>query len=212
MWLGWRTFITTCLGALWKVFLCFCFLFTNQWSLLLNIQRLLIISCLQSFIRLKTRLTPHPSPFIGPDSTPSASIKFFLDSSFSVFLNADPNHTFFLKMIPLKTPPTQLLCLFRCFLLVLLTTIWQSLLSRAVHRHEASRQPRVNFFPICSSVGFVVFLFSRWITQSVFVNTKWLTGWNTVKYKCDFQKIQIETITDMELKWLTLFDKKNDQT
>ena len=118
----------------------------------------------------------------------------------SSFLNADPNNTIFLKMIPLKTPPTQLLCLFRCFLLVLLTTIWQSLLSRAVHRHEASRQPRVSFFPICSSVGFVVFLFSRWITQSVFFNTKWLTGWNNVKYKCDdsqnFQKIQIKTITD----------------
>ena len=138
-------------------------------------------SWLQSYILLKTTLTPHPSPFIGPESTPSASIKFFLDSSFSVFLNADPNHTIFLKMIPLKTPPTQLLCLFRCFLLVLLTTTWQSLLSRAVHRHEASRQPRVNFFPICSSVGFVVFLFSRWITQSVFlIPSDWQGGtmWN----------------------------------
>ena len=77
-------------------------------------------------ILYKTQNNSHtsPKPFIGPDSTPnsSASIKFFLYSSFSMFLNADPNHTIFLKMIPLKSPPTQLLCLFKCFLSTILTT------------------------------------------------------------------------------------------
>ena len=191
-----------------KGFSFFCFLFRNQRSLLLNIQRLLIVSWLQSFLLLKTTLTLRPSPFIGPDSTPnsSASIKFFLYSSFSMFLNADPNS----KPYYFPQNDSSQKSSYSATMLVYASCrwssqqLWQSLLSRAVHRHEASRQPCVNFFPLISSVGFVVFLFSRWITQSVFlIPSDWPPGtmWNI---NVIFKRSRLKTITDMELKWLTL--------
>ena len=87
--------------------------------------------------------------------------------------------------------------------------LWQSLLSRVVHRHEASRQPCcVIFFPLISSVGFVVFLFCPWINQSVFlIPSDWPDGtmWNI---NVIFKRSRLKTITHMEPKKLTLFVKR----
>ena len=214
--LGWRTFITTCLGAPWKVSLCFYFLFRNQWSLLLNIQRLLIVSWLQSFIRLKTTLTPRPSPFFGPDSTPnsSASIKFFqyVSKCWSKFQTILFSSKWFLSKVLLLS---YYACL--CFLSMILTTTLT--ISPRQSRPPTRSLPSTLLCELLPSYFLWRFcrLFILSMDNSVcFFNIKWLTGWSNVKCKCDFQKIQIENNNGYGAKvahtlkeWL--FVKKNDQ-
>ena len=128
-------------------------------------------------------------------------------SSFSMFLNADPNS----KPYYFPQNDSSQKSSYSATMLVYASCrwswqqLWQSLLGRAVHRHEVSRQPCcVNFFPRISSGGFVVFLFCRWITQSVFlISSDWPDGamWNV---NVIFKRSRLKTITDMELKWLTL--------